>query len=57
MTENINILIENKIKKYPENIQKIIFKALELAAISHPTAIAEHLEGVIRDITKNQNQL
>jgi hypothetical protein len=57
MSDNINILIHDKIKKYPEGIQGIIMKALELAAFNQPTAIAEQLEGVVRDLTKNKENL
>lgn len=46
----INKLIQDKIDKYPEDIQKILIKALELAESNQPTAISEHLEGYLRDI-------
>jgi hypothetical protein len=55
MTENINELIEKKIMKYPDEIQKIIRKALELADSNQPIGIAEQLEGFVRDMTKENN--
>ena len=55
MTENINELIEKKIMKYPDEIQKIIRKALELADFNQPIGISEQLEGFVRDMTKENN--
>ena len=48
----INLLIKEKIKKYPNEIQKLVMKAIELAEFNHETAISEHLEGFVRDLTK-----
>jgi hypothetical protein len=55
MLENINELIEKKILKYPDKIQKIIRKAVELAGSSQPSEIKDHLEGFVRDMTKENN--
>lgn len=55
MTENINELIEKKIMKYPDEIQRIIRKTVELAGSSQPSEIKEHLEGFVRAMTKENN--
>ncbi len=52
MSENINTLIKEKIRRYPEKVQKIMIKALELAEFNQATAIAEQLEGFVRGLTK-----
>ncbi|MBL7197067.1 MAG: hypothetical protein ISS47_03095 [Candidatus Omnitrophica bacterium] len=48
----VNILVEKKIKKYPEDVQKVIRKAIELARYNQPTSISEQLEGFLREIIK-----
>lgn len=49
----INEIILEKIKRYPPDVQKLILKALELSETSQPTAIADMLEGYMRDIVKD----
>jgi len=51
----INFLIKEKLKKYPVGVQKLVLKAIELAELNHETAISDQLEGVVRDISKNNS--
>jgi hypothetical protein len=55
MLENMNELIAGKISQYPDTIQSIILKALELADTNQPIGVAEQLEGFARDLTKGKN--
>ena len=48
----INELIKDKISSYPEEIQKIILKALELSCYSKETSVSEQLEGYVRQLIK-----
>ena len=41
-----------KMKDYPEEVQKIIKKALELSEFNRETAVADQLDGFLRDLAQ-----
>lgn len=49
---DINELIIKRVKDYPEEVQKIIVKALELAEFNRETSVADQLEGFMRELTQ-----
>lgn len=49
---DINKLIMKKIKDYPEEVQKIIVKSLELAEFNRETAVADQLDGFLRELAQ-----
>ena len=51
----INELIIKKVLNYPKEIQNIIIKTLELAEHNRETAVAEQLEGYLRNLYKAGN--
>lgn len=53
MSEEINVRVEEKLKKYPEDVQKLIEKALELAESNTAHAVGELLGGFVRILTKD----
>ena len=50
---DINYLIQEKIKSYPQAVQKLLERAIELAKSTHETAVSEQLEGELRDLTRD----
>ncbi len=50
----VNVLVQKKIKTYPENVQKLIMEALKLSEHNQATAIAEQLEGYVRKLLKEK---
>lgn len=52
MARIISALVQEKLGTYPENVQRLIMKALELSEHNQATAIAEQLEGYVRKLIK-----
>jgi len=48
----INELIIEKIKEYPEEMQKVLIEVVKLAKVNKETVISEQLEGIVRSIIK-----
>jgi len=56
MSEEINVRVEEKIKKYPQNVQKLIRRALELAESNTAHFVGEYLGGFVPTLTQEDTE-
>jgi hypothetical protein len=49
-------LIKKKLSDYPDAVQALALRALELAETMPESSVAEELKGVIRRITKSKEE-